>query len=322
MKLSQKTFLASKNHLPGLLAISLLGLSVMPGLAQINSVIYGFGPVFNINPIGGPGGDSVSLNTQISYGNFNGFGNEYLYQYQVTVNAGSPAIDGFNLWTVSQAAFNAGGNTAGNAITLATAANANNLIAVAPGGAQDPGGAGPGASVIPATPAGAPGPAPFNNIPAFVPAFSYGGNAIAYTFLTPNGNLNQNFNFDTTVADPNNPAGAVGGLNWGFTYWNDGTGDSLLRWFSVGGAGGGNSLAAGQTMTFDVFSPFGPVSAGAFPDPQGPEAVDVGFDDVNGLSTLPALDSVDTAPEPSTWSLLAVSALTFGVLLRRKSVQA
>ena len=70
-------------------------------------------------------------------------------------------MDGFNLWTVSQAAVNAGGNVGGNAITLATAANTNNLIA----SAADPGGAGPGASVIPATPVGAPGPAPFNNIP-------------------------------------------------------------------------------------------------------------------------------------------------------------
>ena len=286
--------------------------------AQINSVIYTFGPVFNINPIAGPGGESVSLNTQISVGNFFGFGNEYLYQYQVTVNAGSPAVDGFNLWTVSQAAVNAGGNVGGNAITLATAANANNLVA----SSADLGGAGPGGSVIPVTPGGAPGPAPFNNAPGFLPAFSFGGNAIAYTFLTPNGNLNQNFNFDTTVADPNNPAGAVAGLNWGFTYWSDGAGDSLLRWFSVGGAGGGNSLAAGDTMTFDVFSPFGPVAAGAFPDPQGPESVDVSFDDINGDVTLPALDSLTDVPEPSTWSLLIVAMLGLGMLHRRQAARA
>jgi len=38
----------------------------------------------------------------------------------------------------------------------------------------------------------------------------------------------------------------------------------------------------------DLFSPLGPVSVGAFPDSQGPEAVDVDFDDVNGDVTLPA----------------------------------
>lgn len=319
MKTSSKIIFSinlRREHLQTVVGIALL-FGVFRTQAQ-NSVITTYSPVFNINPIAGPGGESVGLKTQISYGNFFGFGNEYLYQYQVTVNAGSPAVDGFNLWTVSQAAVNAGGNVGGNAITLATAANANDKIA----SAADPGGAGPGASVIPATPGAAPGPAPFNNIPGFVPAFSFGGNAIAYTFLTPNGNLNQNFNFDTTIADPNNPAGAVAGLNWGFTYWNDGAGDSLLRWFSVGGAGGGNSLVAGKTMTFDVFSPFGPVSAGAFPDPQGPELVDVAFNDINGDISLPTQDTLDAAPEPSTWSLLIASTLGLGLLLRRKTVRA
>ena len=309
-----KTF-ASPNHC-FLGALAVLGLSVMPVLAG-PSIITGFSPVFNINPIAGPGGESVSLNTQISYGNFFGLGNEYLYQYQVTVNAASPAINGFNLWTVSQAVFNAGGNVAGNAITAATAAPANNLIAVAPGGVADLGGAGPGGSAVPGTPGGV---ANFNNLGAFVPAFSYGGNGGFYVFTTPPGNLNQNINLDTTVADPNNPPGAIAGLNWGFTYWADGAGDSVIRWYALGGAGGGNTLAAGKTMTFDAFSPFGPVSAGAFPDPQGPESVDVGFDDNNGDSSLPALDTVDSVPEPSTWGLLATSLLGGGLMLRRKFV--
>ena len=282
-------------------------LSAQTGRAQVNSLITGFTPVFPIGNIVGPGGESVSLNTQISWGFFAGLGNEYLYQYQVHVNAGSPAVDGFNLWTIGPLAGNAAG-----AINLAVAANANDKIATF----ADVGGAGPGGPLqIPPTPGGTPAASPF------VAAVSTPLPGAFYNFPGGVGQLFQNINLNTTVADPNAPVGAVAGLNWDFTYWTDGAGDSLMRFFSDGGPGGGNSMLAGDTMTFDVFSPFGPVAAGAFPDPQGPSAVDTSFDDVNGDITAPVADT--DVPEPSTWSLLALSVLGFGVVGRiRRPVRA
>jgi hypothetical protein len=61
------------------------------------------------------------------------------------------------------------------------------------------------------------------------------------------------------------------------------------------------------------------VSAGAFPDPQGPELVDVAFDDINGNTTLAALDPLTDVPEPSTWSLVIASMFGMGLLRRHKA---
>ena len=312
-----KSFASKKSRLIPL-AISLAGLSAMPAMAQVNSVIFGTGPAGIITPLLGPNGESVTLTTQISAGNFFGFGNEFLYQYNVLVNAGSARVDGLNLWTPSAAVFNGGGNIAQTAINMATTGAAANGGAVLAGNAKvasqiDPGGNGPAGSVIPPTPGGAAIP---NGIGAFIPTFSTTGNAIFYVFPGLAGNLSASFNFDTTV---NGTAGQnVGGLNWGFTDWSNGDGNNLIRWFAVNP--GADGLLPGQSMTFDAFSPFPPVAGGAFPDPPSASPVYFDFDDsAGGVSDLTTNPDVAT-PEPSTASLLITSALSLGWWVRRKSL--
>jgi hypothetical protein len=330
-----KTQLQMKTILPGKLLVAALAPVVFSAISSQADVITAFSGVSTILNVNGPGGESITLSTQLSYGNFTGFGNEYLYQYRVLVNAASPAIDGFNLWTPSLAVFNANaGNNAAIAnqsINFATtgaganggAANFANLFVASQ---QDPGGAGPGGSTIPATPGGA---APFNNVAAFLPngGFSTAGNPNSYTFpgLAAYGFLNGGFNFDTAAAVGIPPIGQnVGGKNWGFTYWANKPGgafdgNQLIRWFAINP--GADSLNPGQSMVFDAFSPFPPVAGGAFPDPIGPEVI-FSLDDVNGDTTLPTLDPVSDVPEPSTWSLLALAGVVVTWQLRRRTAQA
>jgi len=108
------------------LALSSAGGAAVSGVAQINSVIFGTGPAAINGPILGPGGESITLTTQISAGNFFGFGNEFLYQYNVSVNPGSARVDGLNLWTPSAAVVAGGGNIAQKAINMATTGAAAN----------------------------------------------------------------------------------------------------------------------------------------------------------------------------------------------------
>lgn len=297
------------------LAVSLMGASALSGMAQ-NSIIFGTAPAATIGPILGPNGESITLTTQISAGNFFGFGNEFLYQYQVFVNAGSAPVDGLNLWTPSAAIVAGGGNIAQAALNMATTGGAANgglpLAANDKVSTQiDPGGAGPAGSVVPPTPGGAP---IANGIAAFLPDVSTTGNGGFYSFPGLAGNLPFFFQFNTAAAGS---AGQnVAGLNWGFTDWSNGDGNNLIRWFSVNP--GADSLVAGDSMVFDAFSPFGPVSGGAFPDPDSPD-VFVDFDDTNGDVTATSTDPDATAPEPSTVSLLAVSAIGLGWWGRRKS---
>ena len=298
------------------LAVSLAGLCALSGHAQVNSVIFGTGPAAINGPVIGPNGESITLTSQISAGNFFGFGNEFLYQYNVSVNPGSARVDGLNLWTPSAAVVAGGGNIAQIALNMATTGGAANAGAPLAGNDKvssqiDPGGAGPGGAVIPPTPGGAAIP---NGIAGFIPTFSTTGNAISYVFPGLAGNLSAAFSFDTTAGGQ---AGQnVAGLNWGFTDWSNGDGNNLIRWFAVNPAADG--LLPGQSMTFDAFSPFPPVSGGAFPDPDAPD-VFVDFDDINGDVTPTILDTDAAAPEPSTVSLLAVSAAGLGLWGRRKA---
>ena len=274
------------------------------GMAQVNSVILSATPTVTLALPVGPSGETASVTTEISYGFFAGFGFEYLYQYRVNVAPASPAaVNGFNLWT------GGGGLGAGPAILAATGqppgggagAAANRWAASAPDLANPLLRAAPGGVTIPPTPVAAPfANGAFNALVANVTSSIGAG---GYVFLTPPGNLNRNVNF-------NSPG-------WDFTTWSDGGGNSLVRWFSAGGVAPGAS-----SPVFNVLSPFGPVPAGAFPDPPSTSFVDISIDDVLG-DTASAADTLGTGdltavPEPAHWAAFAALALgCFGVLRRK-----
>jgi hypothetical protein len=124
-----------------------------------------------------------------------------------------------------------------------------------------------------------------------------------YVFATPAGNLNNAVNF-------NSPG-------WDFTAWSDGAGDSLVRWFSAGGA-----PAGGNSPVFSVLSPFGPVPAGAFPDPPT-GFVDISIDDSLGDgSTSYTADGLSSVPEPGTWGMMAGLGLGAWGLFRARARRA
>ena len=132
---------------------------------------------------------------------------------------------------------------------------------------------------------------------------------------------NANPNATTFTVDMNDPGddlnspgntGAEGtGTNapWGFTdwYYAGATGvksGNLIRWFSTAAA---DDLAQNQTMTFDLFSNYGPVPAGAFPDPLFDE-VSVGIDDNDAVGEETTYDDTDTTvPEPATAGFILVA---------------
>ncbi|HEX7653677.1 MAG TPA: hypothetical protein VF607_09230, partial [Verrucomicrobiae bacterium] len=252
----------------------------------------------------GPSGEVASVTSQISYGFFAGFGLEYLYQYRVNVGAASPVpVNGFNLWS------GGAGLGAGAAILAATGqppgggagAAANLWAASAPDLANPALRQAPGGVTIPPTPVAAPfANAAFNALVASVTSSLGAG---GYVFLTPPGNLNQSVNF-------NSPG-------WDFTAWSDGAGSSLVRWFSAGGVAPGNS-----SPVFSVLSPFGPVPAGAFPDPPDTGSVNISIDDVLGESTYASdpqgAGELTPVPEPGFWGAGAALVLGCWAFLRRR----
>jgi hypothetical protein len=298
-----------------------LAIAPAPARAQaFTSRIANFGPVVCNGPIVGPNGESVQLCTQLSSGFFAGLGWQFLYQYNVSVNPGSCPVNGFDVFTVGGAVNAAGGpNVPGGGILAATGqapwAALGGSCRVASSAVRDSGGCGPGNVLIPSTPGQFP---PFNTVRTLFTTYSYASNPTQYAFGTPAGNLNQAINLDTTVGPGGAgvvPAGQnVAGLAWGFTYWSDGNnGDGLARFYALGApapvcppavapppcpAPAANSLLAGQSMTFDFFSPVAPSPAGAFPDPQNETAVYVSFDDNAGDVTPGVLDS-DTFVVPT-----------------------
>lgn len=259
-------------------AIATISSVALPGGAlAANSIITSFTPVVFKGVVLGPNNESVSLSIQISFGFFNGLGWRYLYQWNFVVNPFSPPVDGMNVESVGPAAVALGGNIAANAVALAVANNANNKAASNP----DPGGLGPGGVVIPATP-GAP---PFNTVFPFITTASFTGNPTQYVFNVPPGNLNLGVNLNTTIGLVGNPVAPSGqnvaGKNWGFTYWSDGAGNDLFRWFAINP--GVDSLNPGDSMTLDLFSTARPGAAGgAFPDPPAIQDVFVSFNDTMG----------------------------------------
>ena len=286
-------------------AAALLGIQTT-GFAQVNSVILSATPTVTLALPIGPSGETASVTTEISFGFFAGFGLEFLYQYRVNVAPASPvAVNGFNLWT------GGGGLGAGPAILAATgqppgggAGAAGNLWAAsAPDLANPLLRAAPGGVTIPPTPVAAPfANGAFNALVANVTSSIGAG---GYVFLTPPGNLNRNVNF-------NSPG-------WDFTTWSDGGGNSLVRWFSAGGVAPGAS-----SPVFSVLSPFGPVPAGAFPDPPSTSFVDISIDDVLGdtSSVADTLGNGDltAVPEPGFWATCAGLILgCFGILRRKFS---
>jgi PEP-CTERM motif len=279
------------------IAAAALPLAVTPAQAQINSQLFAFTPVGAVN-LNGPGGEAALVNTQISFGNFAG-NLEWLYQYQLTVLPGSPVINGFNLWT------SAGGLGAGPSILAATGqppgggagAAANLWAASAPDLANPLQRAAPGGVTIPPTPVAAPVFTPAFN--ALVAAVSFNGAAGGFFFNVPNGNLNQNFQF-------NSPG-------WDFTAWAGG-GNTLARWFSAGGIGPGQ-----KSPVLSILSPFAPVRAGGFPDPPDVTAVNMSIDDsagdvASGFNT----DQLAAVPEPSTWGVVTTAGLAGWAAIRRR----
>lgn len=282
-----------------------LCLAAPSGMAQ--SVIFGSGPVSPVFNLPVVNGVNATLQSEISVGFFAGIGTEYLYQYAIT-DVGGPNLQGFNMNTASFAAVLAGGNIANNSIALATAAPGNLLAASAP----DVLPVGALGGILSPTPAGTVTPfaTPLFQALAPVPGTASGGLGFAvYAFNTP---LQALYGGGGINAD-----GPLAGGAWEFTAWSDGIGDTLTRWFSSNGVG----LAPGNSIVFDLFSPFGPVPAGAFPDPSGADESFGSVDDSAGDFT--SVEDSDTAvPEPSTWGLMAVSAAGFGLFLRRKAARA
>lgn len=135
--------------------------------------------------------------------------------------------------------------------------------------------------MIPATP----GIPPFNTVFPFITTASFTGNPTQYVFNVPPGNLNLGVNLNTTIGLVGNPVAPSGqnvaGKNWGFTFWSDGAGNDLFRWFAINP--GVDSLNPGDSMTLDLFSTARPGAAGgAFPDPPAIQDVFVSFDDTMG----------------------------------------
>jgi hypothetical protein len=235
-----------------------------PAHAAGASRIVRAGPVITTGPLVGAGGISVTLNTQISYGVFAGIGGpEYLYQFNVVPNVGSPPLRGFNIIT-------GGAPVPVPAVLLATPF-ADLTIWTAPG---DPGDA---AVPAPLTPPVGGGASPL------LPGFSNDVAGFGFVFLVPPVAPTNLFpNIATLTAVPGASGQNVGGKNWGFSYFSDGIGDQLIRWYAANDlVASPDVLAFPNTMTFDLLSPNGPSPAGAVPNAPGVNAmgveVDTGF---------------------------------------------
>jgi len=286
---------------------SLSFFSPRSGLAQ-NSVINAFGPVFgqNINA----GGFNATVNSQLSFGNFFGLGNEWLYQYQVidNVNAGggNNPIQGYNLFS----------GPAGNPGAIA-AAQAGLWGATAAGGAV--GGANPIAA------AGGAANNVINGIPfqnnlalpnngGLIAALSFNGGALVYTFPGLNNgiNLNANINTATPANTPNPAGGAALPTDWEISIWADAAGDTLVHWFDANGNG---LQTAGASVTFDIFSPYGPVPGNNFVDPGS--SSELGVDDLGGDQQFDG-DAYPTqdVPEPNA-SVLGIFGILALAVVRR-----
>ena len=328
---TEKTTNSRRARLACALGVGLLaGVKTASGVAP-NSYLYSLGAPYSQNL--SFNGETISLTTQLGYGVFSGYGNAYLYSYTVK-DTGASNIMGFNVY---------GGGRQG----LTNALGGNALI-VSDAGDTRGGGAGlapglvPGTTqVIPVTPGGT-AAGNFVNLPTRpnyiqiassdkAPAPVGGWFESQYPGL---GLYNANPNAASFTVDMNDPGsninspgnnGTIGsGTNagWGFTDWYfqgvpGGTGanktGNLIRWYSTAA---GSDLKPGQTMTFDLLSQYGPVPAGAFPDPDYDE-VSLGIDDGNPADDAITYDDTDTSvPEPASLTALA-GAAALGLRRRR-----
>jgi hypothetical protein len=324
-------------------SLFVLGVGLTFGASQAfaqapNAHLYSLGAPYGQNL--SFNGETITLTTQIGYGTFAGFGNAYVYSYTVT-NTGNKAIAGFNVY---------GGGRQGltNALTLGTdmvvsdagddRGDADMNLQLAPGlvvGTTQRIPDTPGATVVgnnvnlPTRPnyieiASSDDPVavpPGGWYESSFPGLGlYNANPNATTFTVdmndPGSNLNSPGNNQMAEGTGTNPG-------WGFTDWSyrgtnvgaDKTGN-LIRWYSTVGT---SDLLHNQTMTFDLLSLYGPVPAGAFPDPDFDE-VSVGIDDDSSADEADTFDDDDTdIPEPFSAALLLPVA---GIALLRRTPRA